>query len=68
MQNGARNAAILAAQLSAGAGASDAQKEKIAQLAGSLFDMREAQKTASAASAEAAKQLAQVQPTQISKK
>lgn len=59
MQNGARNAAILAAQLSAGAGASDAQKEKIAQLAGSLFDMREAQKTASAASAEAAKQLAQ---------
>lgn len=59
MQAGSRSAAILAAQLSAGEGASDAQKAKIAQLAGTLFDMREAQKSASAASAEAAKQLAQ---------
>lgn len=59
MQAGSRNAAILAAQLSAGEGASDAQKAKISQLAGALFDMREAQKSASAASAEAAKQLAQ---------
>lgn len=59
MQAGARSAAVLAAQLSAGEGASDAQKEKIAQLAGSLFDMKEAQKAASLASAEATKQLAQ---------
>ncbi|EPT6987788.1 tail protein (tape measure) [Cronobacter turicensis] len=59
MQAGSRSAAVLAAQLSAGEGASDAQKAKIAQLAGSLFDMREAQKSASAASAEAARQLAQ---------
>ncbi|WP_345725403.1 tail protein (tape measure) [Enterobacter ludwigii] len=59
MQAGSRSAAIFAAQLSAGEGASDAQKAKIAQLAGALFDMREAQKSASAASAEAAKQLAQ---------
>ncbi|MCK7362376.1 tail protein (tape measure) [Enterobacter kobei] len=59
MQAGSRSAAILAAQLSAGEGASDAQKAKIAQLAGSLFDMKEAQKAASLASAEAAKQLAQ---------
>lgn len=59
MQAGSRSAAILAAQLSAGEGASDAQKAKIAQLAGALFDMREAQKSASVASAEAAKQLAQ---------
>lgn len=59
MQAGSRSAAILAAQLSAGEGASDAQKAKIAQLAGSLFDMKEAQKAAALASAEAAKQLAQ---------
>lgn len=59
MQAGSRSAAILAAQLSAGEGASDAQKAKIAQLADSLFDMKEAQKAASLASAEAAKQLAQ---------
>lgn len=59
MQAGSRSAAVLAAQLSAGEGASDAQKAKIAQLAGALFDMREAQKSASTASAEAAKQLAQ---------
>ncbi|MEY6764121.1 tail protein (tape measure) [Kluyvera ascorbata] len=59
MQAGSRSAAVLAAQLSAGEGASDAQKAKITQLAGALFDMREAQKSASTASAEAAKQLAQ---------
>ena len=59
MLAGSRTAAILAAQLSAGEGASEAQKARIAELAGSLYDMREAQKSASAASAEAAKQLAQ---------
>lgn len=59
MQAGSRSAAVLAAQLSAGEGASDAQKAKIAELAGSLYDMRDAQKSASLASAEAAKQLAQ---------
>lgn len=59
MESGARSAAILAAQLSAGSGASDAQKAKIAELAGSLYDMRESQKSASVAASEAAKQLAQ---------
>lgn len=59
MQAGARSAAVLAAQLSAGEGASEAQKARIAELAGSLYDMRDAQKSASAASTEAAKQLAQ---------
>lgn len=40
MNNGARSAAILAAQLRAGDGATDAQKAKIAELTGQLFDMK----------------------------
>lgn len=40
MENGARSAAILAAQLRAGDGATDAQKAKIAELTGRLYDMR----------------------------
>ncbi|QFG07787.1 tail length tape measure protein [Salmonella phage vB_SenS_SB28] len=40
MENGARSAAILAAQLRAGGGATDAQKAKIAELTGRLYDMK----------------------------
>ncbi len=40
MENGARSAAIFAAQLRAGDGATDAQKAKIAELTGHLYDMR----------------------------
>lgn len=40
MENGARSAAILAAQLRAGDGATDAQKAKIAELTGRLYDMK----------------------------
>lgn len=40
MENGARSAAIFAAQLRAGDGATDAQKAKIADLTGRLYDMR----------------------------
>nr|DAE42959.1 MAG TPA: tail length tape measure protein [Caudoviricetes sp.] len=40
MENGARSAAILAAQLRAGDGATDAQKSKIAELTGRLYDMK----------------------------
>ena len=40
MENGARSAAILAAQLRAGDGATDAQKTKIAELTGRLYDMK----------------------------
>lgn len=39
-QSGARSAAILAAQLRAGDGATDAQKAKIAELTGRLYDMK----------------------------
>lgn len=39
-QGGARSAAILAAQLRAGDGATDAQKAKIAELTGRLYDMK----------------------------
>ncbi|MDM2814489.1 tail protein (tape measure) [Citrobacter portucalensis] len=38
--NGARSAAILASQLRAGASATDADKQKIAELTGKLFDMK----------------------------
>ncbi|EOD9036628.1 TPA: tail protein (tape measure) [Enterobacter hormaechei subsp. xiangfangensis] len=38
--NGARSAAIFAAQLRAGASATDADKQKIAELTGKLFDMK----------------------------
>lgn len=40
MENGARSAAIFAAQLRAGDGATDSQKAKIADLTGRLYDMR----------------------------
>lgn len=40
MENGARSAAILAAQLRAGDGATDSQKAKIAELTGRLYDMK----------------------------
>lgn len=59
MQAGARSAAILAAQLNAGSGATQEQKSRIAELTGNLYDMREAQKSASRSAADAAKQLAQ---------
>lgn len=39
-ENGARSAAILAAQLRAGAGATDTEKEKIGELTGQLYDMK----------------------------
>lgn len=39
-EKGARSAAILAAQLRAGDSATDAQKEKIAELTGRLYDMK----------------------------
>lgn len=40
MENGARSAAIFAAQLRAGDGATEAQKAKIADLTGRLYDMK----------------------------
>ncbi|WP_241569744.1 tail protein (tape measure) [Rosenbergiella collisarenosi] len=39
-ENGARSAAILAAQLRAGSAASDAEKAKIGELTGQLYDMK----------------------------
>ena len=39
-ENGARSAAILAAQLRAGSGVTDAEKEKIGELTGQLYDMK----------------------------
>ncbi|HHU0776906.1 tail protein (tape measure) [Enterobacter roggenkampii] len=39
-ENGARSAAILAAQLRAGSKATDEEKQKIGQLTGQLFDMK----------------------------
>ncbi|GAA0517210.1 hypothetical protein GCM10009414_28540 [Tatumella terrea] len=39
-ENGARSAAILAAQLRAGSGATDAEKDKIGDLTGQLYDMK----------------------------
>jgi hypothetical protein len=39
-ENGARSAAVLAAQLRAGSKASDEEKQKIGQLTGQLFDMQ----------------------------
>ncbi|HDW3216092.1 TPA: tail protein (tape measure) [Escherichia coli] len=45
--NGARSAAILAAQLRAGSKASDEEKQKIGELTGRLFDMKTASDTGS---------------------
>ncbi|MFT4271188.1 MAG: tail protein (tape measure) [Pantoea sp.] len=39
-ENGARSAAVLAAQLRAGSAATDEEKQKIGQLTGQLFDMK----------------------------
>ncbi|WP_199756203.1 phage tail length tape measure family protein [Candidatus Pantoea deserta] len=39
-ENGARSAAVLAAQLRAGSSATDEEKKKIGELTGQLFDMR----------------------------
>lgn len=47
MENGARSAAILAAQLRAGDGATDAQKAKISELTGRLYDMKNGTESAS---------------------
>ncbi|UQI38497.1 tail protein (tape measure) [Citrobacter freundii] len=44
-ENGARSAAILAAQLRAGSKASDEEKQKIGELTGRLFDMKAASDT-----------------------
>lgn len=46
-ENGARSAAILAAQLRAGSKASDEEKQKIGELTGRLFDMKTASDTGS---------------------
>ncbi|EPQ0971568.1 phage tail tape measure protein [Citrobacter farmeri] len=44
-ENGARSAAVLAAQLRAGSKATDEEKQKIGQLTGQLFDMKTAANT-----------------------
>ncbi|NIY47262.1 phage tail tape measure protein [Cedecea colo] len=44
-ENGARSAAVLAAQLRAGSKASDEEKQKIGELTGRLFDMQKATTT-----------------------
>ncbi|MDN2486433.1 tail protein (tape measure) [Kosakonia sacchari] len=46
-ENGARSAAILAAQLRAGSKATDEEKQKIGQLTGQLFDMKKAAENSS---------------------
>lgn len=46
-ENGARSAAMLAAQLRAGSKASDEEKQKIGELTGRLFDMKAASETGS---------------------
>lgn len=46
-ENGARSAAVLAAQLRAGSKASDEEKQKIGELTGRLFDMKAASETGS---------------------
>lgn len=46
-ENGARSAAILAAQLRAGSKATDEEKQKIGELTGRLFDMKAASETGS---------------------
>ncbi|NIE98459.1 tape measure protein [Pantoea sp. Acro-805] len=48
-QKGARAAVILAAELRAGASATQAQRKEIGQLAGELFDLKQAQDQANAA-------------------
>lgn len=59
MVNGSRSAAILSAQIKAGEGATQAQKARIAELTGTLYDMKAAQDASARASMQAAKQAAQ---------
>ncbi|QHJ79529.1 MAG: hypothetical protein [Caudoviricetes sp.] len=58
MESGSRAAAVLAAQLQAGAGATQEQRARIELLAGSLYDMKAAQDAASRAASEQAKSAA----------
>lgn len=59
MESGSRSAAILAAQLKAGEGATQDQKNRIAELTGKLYDMKAAQDASARATMLASKQAAQ---------
>lgn len=59
MESGSRSAAILAAQLKAGEGATQDQKNRIGELTGKLYDMKAAQDASSRATMLASKQAAQ---------
>ncbi|WP_455865394.1 tape measure protein [Pantoea agglomerans] len=59
MESGSRSAAILAAQLKAGEGATQDQKNRIGELTGKLYDMKAAQDASSRAIMLASKQAAQ---------
>ena len=66
MEQGSRAAAILAAQNQAGAGATAAQKARIAELTGTLYDMKSAQDSAAKSAAAQARAAAQ-QATEAAK-
>lgn len=66
MEQGSRAAAILAAQNQAGAGATSAQKARIAELTGTLYDMKSAQDAAAKSAASQARAAAQ-QATEAAK-
>lgn len=59
MESGSRSAAILAAQLKAGEGATQDQKNRISELTGKLYDMKAAQDASARATMLASKQAAQ---------
>lgn len=59
MESGSRSAAILAAQLKAGEGATLDQKSRIGELTGKLYDMKAAQDSSARATMQASKQAAQ---------
>ncbi|WP_267369254.1 MULTISPECIES: tape measure protein [unclassified Pantoea] len=59
MESGSRSAAILAAQLKAGEGATQDQKNRIGELTGKLYDMKAAQDASARATMLASKQAAQ---------
>lgn len=59
MESGSRSAAILAAQLKAGEGATQDQKTRIGELTGRLYDMKAAQDASTRATMLASKQAAQ---------
>lgn len=59
MESGSRSAAILAAQLKAGEGATQDQKNRIGELTGKLYDMKAAQDSSARATMQATKQAAQ---------